>query len=194
MITERSYEAVVIGVSAGGLQALETILPLLPANYALSVLIVQHRWKESSGFLYNYFDDLCALKVLEAEEKRVVAAGNIYFAPPGYHLQLEMDKSMSLSVDPPVNYSRPSVDVLFETAAEAYGDKLVGVILTGANTDGTRGLARIQELGGTTIIQDPASSEAVQMPEAAIAAIGGDYILPLDEIGKLLATFNGKSE
>lgn len=189
MTADRAYEAVVIGVSAGGMRALEVILPLLPAKYALAVLIVQHRSKTSGDFLYNYLDELCSLKVLEAEEKTVVTAGNIYFAPPGYHLQVEMDKCLSLSVDPPVNFSRPSVDVLFETAAEAYGDKLVGVVLTGANADGARGLVRIQELGGLTIIQNPADSEAPQMPEAAIGAVGGDYVLSLGEIGKLLASW-----
>lgn len=188
MKSERSYEAVVIGVSAGGMRALETILPLLPAQYDLAVLVVQHRSKTSGDFLYTYLDTLCALKVLEAEEKQNITAGNVYFAPPGYHLQVEMDKSMSLSVDSPVNFSRPSVDVLFETAAEAYGDKLVGVVLTGANADGARGLARIQKLGGTTVIQNPVESEAAQMPEAAIAAVGGDYVLSLVEIGKLLAS------
>ena len=192
MITDKSYEAVVIGVSTGGLRALETIMPLLLPKYSLAVLVVQHRSKTSGEFLYNFLDGLCALNVLEAEEKTAVTAGNIYFAPAGYHLQVEMDKSLSLSVDPPVNFSRPSVDVLFETAAEAYGDKLVGVVLTGANADGAKGLARIQELGGVTIIQDPAGAEAAQMPEAAIAAVGGDFVLPLNEIGKLLATFDGK--
>ncbi len=189
MVAKKLYEAAVIGVSAGGMEALGTILPLLPVDYNLAVLIVLHRAKTSNDFLYDFLNDICLLKVLEAEEKIKVETGHIYIAPPDYHLQVEMDKTLSLSVDPPVNFSRPSVDVLFETAAEAYADKLVGVVLTGANSDGAKGLVRIQDLGGITIIQDPTMSEAPQMPTAAIEAVGGDYVLSLHDIGKLLASF-----
>jgi len=184
----RSYKAVVIGVSAGGLRAMEAILPHLPAEYDLAVLIVQHRAKTSDDFLYNYFDNLCALNVMEAADKMKIKAGNIYFAPPDFHMLVEMDKSLSLSVDPAVNFSRPSVDVLFETAAESYGEQLVGVVLTGSNSDGAKGLARIKDLGGTSIIQDPETAEVAMMPQAAIQEVGGDYIIPLPSIGKLLAS------
>ncbi len=188
MVANKSYEAVVIGVSAGGLHALETILPLLPQDYGLPVMIVQHRSRTNDDFLHQFFDKLCLLHVIEAEEKMVAQAGHIYIAPPDYHLQVEMDRSLSLSVDPPVNWSRPSVDVLFETAAEAYRDKLVGVVMTGANNDGSKGLVRIKQLGGLTVIQDPKTAEVSQMPQGAIDAVGGDHVLSLVKIGQFLAT------
>jgi two-component system, chemotaxis family, protein-glutamate methylesterase/glutaminase len=195
MTTDKSYEAVVIGVSAGGLHALGTILPLLPADFDLAVMVVQHRAKESNTFLHNFLDELCLLRVVEAEEKMVIQAGYIYLAPPDYHLQIEMDRNLSLSVDPPVNWSRPSVDVLFETAAEVYRDKLVGVVLTGANNDGSMGLTRVKQLGGLSVIQDPKTAEAAQMPQGAIDAVGGDHILSLVDIGLFLATLkNQKSD
>ncbi len=187
MAAEKSYEALVIGASAGGMQALASIFAQFSADYTLAVLVVQHRHKASDDFLSKYFDDLCLLQVLEAEDKMKVQAGVVYIAPPDYHLLVEMDKTLSLSVDPPVNYSRPSVDVLFETAAEAYGKSLVGVVLTGANSDGSRGLARIQQLGGVTLIQEPSTAEAPQMPEAAIREVGRENVLPLAEIGNYLA-------
>ncbi len=188
MTVDKTYAAVVIGVSSGGMRALEVILPLLPADYGLPVMVVQHRDKNSSSFICRFLNDLCRLSVVEAEEKMVVQAGHIYIAPPNYHLQVEMDHSLSLSVDPLVNWSRPSVDVLFETAAEAYRDKLVGVVLTGANSDGSRGLVRVKQLGGLVVIQNPETAEATQMPQAAIDAVGGDKILSLDEIGTYLAS------
>ncbi len=187
MPTGKSYEAVVIGASAGGMQALESIFAQFAADFSLAVLVVQHRHKASDDFLSKYFNDICLLQVVEAEDKMEVQAGVVYIAPPDYHLQVEMDKTLSLSVDPSVNYSRPSVDVLFETAAEAYGERLVGVVLTGANSDGSRGLARIQQLGGLTLIQEPSTAEAPQMPEAAISEVGRVNVLPLVEIGSYLA-------
>ncbi len=187
----RRYEAVVIGVSAGGLNALDTILRQLPGDYALPVLIVQHRAKRRDDFLYRYFNDLCTLKVLEAEEKAHIKVGNVYFAPPNYHLQVEMDRTLSLSVDPPVNWSRPSVDVLFESAAEVYQNRLVGVILTGSNNDGSRGLAMIKRFGGLTVVQDPETAMAPEMPLSAIKAAEADYILTLEEIGRTLVGLKG---
>ncbi len=187
MPTGKSYEAVVIGASSGGMQALASIFAQLAADCSLAVLVVQHRHKASDDFLSKFFDDLCLLQVLEAEDKMKVQAGVVYIAPPDYHLLVEMDKTLSLSVDPPVNYSRPSVDVLFETAAEAYGKSLVGVVLTGANSDGSKGLARIRELGGLILIQDPATAESPQMPEAAISEVGRKNVRPLAEIGDYLA-------
>ncbi len=192
MTTDKSYEAVVMGVSAGGLHALETVLPQLPADFSLPVMIVQHRTRTSDDFLLRFLDELCLLRIVEAEDKVGVQKGYIYLAPPGYHLQVEMDRSLSLSVDPPVNWSRPSVDVLFETAADVYRDKLVGVVLTGANRDGSAGLARIKQLGGLGVIQDPETAEAPQMPQGAIDVAGGDRILSLVRIGQFLATLKNE--
>ncbi len=190
---KKIYSAVVMGVSMGGLNALGTVLPVLSADYAMPVIIVQHRSSDRDEFLCRYLDALCALSVIEAEEKMLVQTGCIYIAPPNYHVQVEMDYTFSLSVDPLVHYSRPSVDVLFETAAEAYRDKLVGVVLTGANSDGAAGLARIKELGGLTVIQDPETATAPEMPRAAMAAVQGDHILPLEAIGAFLVAINEKN-
>jgi len=185
------YEAVVMGVSAGGLEALETVLPMLPADYALPVMIVQHRTRANDDLFCRFLDGLCALSVIEAEEKMPAQAGRIYIAPPDYHLQVETDRTLSLSVDPPVNWSRPSVDVLFETAVEAYRDRLVGVVMTGANKDGSMGLARIKRFGGLAVVQDPETAAAPQMPLGAIAAAGPDHVLSLAGIGRLLAGLKG---
>lgn len=190
--SKKWYEAVVIGVSAGGLNALETILKEIPNHYPLSVIIVQHRSKQNYNFLSNYLDEICNVNVIEAEEKVKIQAGNIYIAPPDYHLQVEMDRTLSLSVDPPVQWSRPSVDVLFETAAEVYQNRLVGVILTGANRDGSSGLQKIKQFGGLAIVQDPKTAEAPEMPQSAISTVGANHILPLQKIGQFLAGLNGQ--
>ena len=187
MAANKTYAAVVIGVSSGGMRALEVILPLLPADYGLPIMVVLHREKSSTDFICRFLDDLSPLRVLEAEEKMIAQAGYIYIAPPNYHLQVEMDCSLSLTVDPPVNWSRPSVDVLFETAAEVYREKLVGVVLTGANSDGSRGLARVKQLGGLVVIQTPETAEAPQMPQSAIDVVGGNNVLSLNDIGSFLA-------
>ncbi len=184
---KKNYSAIVIGVSTGGLKALEMILPELPLNDAMPVVVVQHRGHNRDDFFCTHLDGLCALRVQEAEEKMPIQSGSVYIAPADYHLQVEEDRTFSLSVDPLVHYARPSVDVLFETAAEVYREKLVGVVLTGANRDGAAGLLRIKELGGLTVIQEPETACAPEMPQAAIDAGAGDLILPLEEIGSFLA-------
>jgi two-component system chemotaxis response regulator CheB len=180
------FRTVVIGVSASGLEALTTLLPALPADLPLAVIVAQHRPPESDGFLTSYFDERCRLPVTEADEKELVRAGHIYFAAAGYHLLIEGDESFSLSVDEKVHFARPSIDVLFESAALAYGDGLIGVVLTGANEDGAAGLQMIRAHGGLAVVQDPASAETPYMPQAAIAAGPVDYILTLSEIAKLI--------
>ena len=179
--------AVVIGVSAGGMTALGILLPFLPAHYKLPVIIAQHAHPDSDDFLARYLNDKCSLTVKQAEEKEPVLPGIIYMAPPNYHLLIEMDHTFSLSVEEPVNFARPSIDVLFETAAEAYGSNLVGVILTGASADGAGGLMKIKAAGGITVVQDPRTAEAEIMPKSAISAGEVDFILPLEAIGKFLA-------
>lgn len=179
---ELKYEAVVMGVSAGGMKALGAVLPSLPADFAIPVVIVQHRSADSCNYLERSLNDQCRLTVIQADDKESIKAGAIYFAPPDYHLLIEDDRTFSLSVDYPVNYVRPSIDILFETAADAYGKKIIGIILTGANSDGSQGLKTIKERGGLVVVQDPQTAEVASMPRAAIAATHVDHILPLDQI------------
>ncbi len=151
------YDAIVIGVSTGGLDALETVFSLFTDDFAVPVMVVQHRGRDrdANDFICRHLAGFCGSDVREAEDKEPVRPGHIYIAPPNYHLMVEMNRTLSLSVDPPVNFSRPSIDVLFETAAEVYKDKLVGVVMTGANNDGSTGLKKIKRLGRACI-----SSEA----------------------------------
>ncbi len=186
-------EAIAIGVSAGGLEALLAIIPRLPQNYSLSVFVVQHMGEGSDRFLSDYLNEKSEIRVKEAEDKETIEKGRVYIAPSGYHLLIEEDKTFGLSVDPRINYARPSIDVLFESAAEAYFESLIGVVLTGASSDGTKGLKKIKELGGLTLVQDPSTAKADVMPRSAIAATHVDHVLPLKEIGEFLGslTFAG---
>jgi two-component system, chemotaxis family, protein-glutamate methylesterase/glutaminase len=183
---KKRYEAVVIGSSAGGLNALKTIFRGLDSNFSLPVIIVQHISPDSDNYLIHILNDMKILKVKEADEKELPLSGMAYIAPPNYHLLVEPDRTFTLTVDERVNYARPSIDVLFETAAEAWRDRLIGIILTGANNDGSKGLKRIKELGGLVIVQDPDTAEVDSMPRAAILATEADYILPLGEIPAIL--------
>lgn len=182
----RKYKVVVIGVSTGGTKALKTVLSVLPSEFALSVIVVMHRHKDTNGYLERSWDNECKMRVKQADEKEEIKAGVVYVAPPNYHLLIEDGGTFSLSVEGAVNYARPSVDVVFESAAEVFGERLIGVILTGANKDGSRGLKKIKEAGGLAIVQTPETSEAADMPRAAIAAVNPDYVLPLEKIGLLL--------
>ncbi len=179
--------AVVIGGSAGAMQALAAILPALPADFSLPVAIVIHVKEGTTGYLSTYLNGLCTLPVVEGLDKEPFKAGTVYVAPAGYHLLIEGDESLALSVDEPVSFARPAIDVLFESAAEVYQDGLIGIVMTGANRDGSQGLKRIRERGGLTIVQDPADAEASLMPRAAIEATAVDHVLPLIEIGPFLA-------
>lgn len=184
------YEAIVIGVSAGGLNALTTILPQLPKNFPLPVIIVQHRRDDLDGFLSNFLNDLSNVTVKEVEERERIRPGYVYIASPNYHLLVEENKTLSLSIDSPINYARPSIDVLFESAIHVYHERLIGIILTGANSDGCLGLKKIKEVGGLTIVQDPASAESKYMPLEAIRVTNVDHILNLQEIGEFLSKVN----
>jgi two-component system, chemotaxis family, protein-glutamate methylesterase/glutaminase len=184
------YSVVVIGVSAGGLDAVCTLLGALPADCPLALVVVQHRSKDSDA-LCEIFADCTALPVHEVTDKMPLEPGNVYLAPPDYHLLLE-DGHFALSTDAPEMYSRPSIDVAFESAADSYGARLVGVVMTGANHDGARGLGRIVECGGHAIVQDPATAEVRTMPVAALGAVPSADVLPLDEIAaRLLALHAG---
>lgn len=190
MTTRRRYEAIVIGSSAGGLNALKILFRGLSEGFRIPLIIVQHISADSENYLIQILNDIRVLQVKEADEKEQPMPGMAYLAPPNYHLLLEPDHTFTLTIDERVNYARPSIDVLFETAAEAYKDKLIGIILTGANNDGSRGLKRIKELGGLTIVQDPETAEVESMPRAAIQATVTDHILPLEEIAAFLNSLN----
>ena len=169
-MTDQSIKAVVIGASAGGVQALLQILPSLPASYPLPVLIVVHVPPDRDNALVSLFQARCQIQVREAEDKEPILPGLVYFAPSDYHLLVEKDGTLSLSSDELVNHSRPSIDVLLESAADAFGSELVGVILTGANDDGARGLQAVVEAGGVAIVEDPAEAYASAMPAASLRA------------------------
>jgi two-component system chemotaxis response regulator CheB len=179
-------EAVVIGASAGALEALSSLLPGLPADYRLPILVVVHLPPDKTSLLAELLRVRCAIRVREAEDKEPIEPGVVYFAPPDYHLLVEEDKRLSLSDDEPVLFSRPSIDVLFESAADAYGGGLIGVVLTGANSDGANGLKAVVEAGGVAVVQSPGSAYAVAMPEAAIAACPAARVLPVNEIAAYL--------
>jgi two-component system chemotaxis response regulator CheB len=185
-VTRAKAEAVVIGASAGALEALSLILPGLPADYGLPVMIVVHLPPDKKSVLAELFQAKCGIEVHEAEDKEPISGGTVYFAPPDYHLLVEADKSLSLSNDEPVFYSRPSLDVLFESAADAYGPNLIAIVLTGANQDGAKGLKAVADAGGTTIVQNPQGAYASAMPEAAIAECPEAQILSLKEIAVYL--------
>ena len=176
------YKCIVIGVSAGGLEALTKIFTKLPEDFPLPILVVQHIHKSQNGYFITHHNSKCVLKVKEAEEKEKILPGNIYFAPPDYHLLVEDDETLALSTDEKVNYSRPSIDVLFESAADVYKENLIGIILTGANNDGTEGMKIIKQKGGFTIAQDPKDAEFAIMPQAAIDIVEMDLILTLKEM------------
>ncbi|WP_310450588.1 chemotaxis protein CheB [Sulfuritalea sp.] len=182
----RTFQAVVVGVSTGGVHALQTLLGQLPAAFPLPILVVQHISADADGGLARLLDERCSLSVKEADEQDEILPGTVYLAPPNYHLLVELEGFLSLSADPYVSFARPSVDVLFESAAAVFGPGLIGVVLTGANFDGSRGLKTIKRKGGVAIVQDPADAEAPQMPQAAIAATGVDYVVALDGIATLL--------
>jgi two-component system chemotaxis response regulator CheB len=183
---QRRVDAVVIGASAGGIEALSTLLPALPASTRAAVIIVLHLPRDRRSLLVDIFAPKCALAVIEASDKEPIAGGRIYFAPPDYHLLVDVGPQLALSVDAPVHYSRPSIDVLFESAADCYRERLMGIVLTGGNQDGAAGLAEVQRAGGLTVVQAPSDAQMPLMPESALALLTPDFVLPLQEIAALL--------
>lgn len=181
-------EGIAIGTSAGGVEALSVLLPALPAGLNAALFVVVHLPRERPSLLVNIFKDRCALPVREAEDKEPVVPGTVYFAPPDYHLLLDTGPRLVLSADDFVNFSRPSIDVLFESAADVYAGRLLGIVLTGANSDGTAGLAAIHEAGGVTMVQDPKAAKAPMMAASALARTRADYVLPLEGIAELLGS------
>lgn len=183
------YEAIVMGASAGGLEALREIISMLPADFPAPVLVVSHIAPTSQTGLVDCLSSISAIKIKEAEAGELIKPGTIYFAPPAYHLLIERDRTLSLSVDPRVNYSCPSIDVLFESAADAYADTLIGVILTGANEDGSEGLRLIKDRGGLTVVQNPLTAKSPFMPQSALSIVKADFVADLEDIAPLLLEF-----
>jgi two-component system chemotaxis response regulator CheB len=184
-------EAVVIGASAGGVEALNELLPALPASLQASLFIVLHLPRERPSLLVEIYEKRCALPVREAEDKEPVEPGTVYFAPPDYHMLIEQSRQIALSADEPVHYSRPSIDVLFESAADVYGDRLLGLILTGGNEDGAAGLHAVHRAGGVTVVQKPDNAKVPLMVLSALQRSPADFVLPLNQIAALLAALAG---
>jgi two-component system, chemotaxis family, protein-glutamate methylesterase/glutaminase len=185
-MTRRAFQAVAMGASAGALDALSIVLGKLPQSFPLPLLIVTHLPPDKDSILSSLLAAKCQIAVREAEDKEPILAGVAFIAPPDYHLLVEKDGRLSLSSDEPVQYSRPSIDVLFESAADAYGEALIGIILTGANDDGARGLRAIADAGGVVLVQRVDLAYASAMPRAALAACSTAREMTLEEIATYL--------
>jgi two-component system, chemotaxis family, protein-glutamate methylesterase/glutaminase len=190
--SNRPYKAIVIGTSAGGLHALTIILEKLPPDYPLPIIVVQHRLKDQRDLLEDILQSKCRIRIKQVDEKEMIMPGFVYIAPPDYHLLVEMDHSFSLSSDERVRYSRPSIDVLFESAAIVFKNELIAIILTGANNDGTAGILTAKNYGALTIAQDPGEAEYSMMPSSSIEANGAGHILSLEQIRAFLLKIIGQ--
>ena len=179
-------QAIVMGASAGAVETLTYLLPLLPQDYPLPVLIVIHLPANRKSVMVELLQPRCKLKIKEAEDKEDILGGTVYFAPPDYHMLIESDKKISLSTEEPVLFSRPSIDVLFETASDAYGPGLTGVILSGANNDGANGLKCVIDAGGRALVQRPETAYVGVMPQAALTMCPAALPLGLEEISAYL--------
>jgi two-component system chemotaxis response regulator CheB len=180
-------ELIAMGASAGGVEALGVVLAALPAGFVPTVVVVLHIPPDRVSMLAELYQARCALPVKEAEDKERLAPGTVYFAPPDYHLLIEPDRSFALSSEPPVNYSRPAIDLTLESAAAAFGEKMLGVILTGASADGADGLWAVRQAGGRAWVQDPASARSPMMPAAAIDRCGADKVMDLGALAFSMA-------
>jgi two-component system, chemotaxis family, protein-glutamate methylesterase/glutaminase len=186
-------DAVVIGASAGGIEALTVLLPALAPGLRPPVFIVLHLPRDRPSMLADIFEKKCAVPVREAEDKEMVTPGTVYFAPNDYHLLVDQGPQLALSADDPVHHSRPSVDVLFESAVDVYKDRLLGIILTGANEDGATGLAAVHDAGGVTIVQRPETALAPLMALSALKLRPADWVLTLNEIAAMLGTLDASA-
>jgi two-component system chemotaxis response regulator CheB len=181
-----AFELIAIGTSVGGLHALIALLGGLPSTFPLPIVVAQHRSPEARSGLAELLQNHTPLTVVEADDKGLLAQAHVYLAPPDYHLLIEADRTLALSTEAPVHFARPSIDVLFESAADVYRDRLVGVVLTGASGDGARGAQWIKQYGGWLIVQDPETAESRVLPDAALAAAQPDDVVPLDRIAACL--------
>ncbi len=186
-----AIEAVVIGASAGGIEALTVLLQELPASFRPAVIIVQHLPRDRASMLPAIFARKCVLPTYEAYDKQPITPGTVFLAPAGYHLLIDKGPHLALSLEAPVHFSRPAIDVLFESAAEVYGARLMGVVLTGANADGADGLAAIRASGGVTVVQDPDTAAYRAMPTAALARGPADFVVSLPALALLLQRLEG---
>jgi two-component system chemotaxis response regulator CheB len=180
-----AFQFIAVGTSLGGFDALKTILGALPKDFPLPIAVVQHRSYEDSEGFAPLLGDYTGLPVIEVDDKETIRDGRVYVCPSNYHLLVDGDH-FALSTDGPVLHARPSIDVLFESAAESFRDGVIGILLTGMSKDGTAGLKKIKENGGYAVVQDPALAEGPVMPEAAIASGAVDKILPLEEIAPFI--------
>ncbi|WP_035058151.1 chemotaxis protein CheB [Desulfuromonas sp. TF] len=181
----RPFAAALLGGSAGGISAVTTIVSALPPSFSLPVVVVLHQSPGELGWV-EYLGRQARLPVVEAEDKMPLAPGRVYCAPAGYHLLLETGGTLALSVDEKVNFARPSIDLLFSSAADALAPALIGIVLTGTNGDGARGLAEIAEAGGLAVVQSPRTAEWPTMPEAALETVPQALVVDLEEIAKIL--------
>lgn len=181
-----AVDLVAVGASAGGIDAMMRLFHALPQPWHLPMVAVLHLPEGRESRLVEIFARRLRMPVCEAQDKADIAPGTLHFAPPGYHLFVERDRRFSLSCEPPVLYSRPSIDLMMSSAADAYGPRLAGMVLTGANEDGARGLADIGAAGGLTAVQAPQEAATPMMPQAAIAARTPDHVLPLTDLRELL--------
>ena len=186
-------DAIVIGGSAGAVDGLGVLLPELCAGLPIPVFIVVHLPRNRPSLLVEIFEAKCPLRVREAEDKEPVEPGTVYFAPPDYHLLVDQGPRLALSADETVHFSRPSIDVLFESAADAYRDRLMGIILSGANEDGADGLRAVHRAGGVTVVQAPEGAQSTPMLMAALKLTKADFVLPLDQIAALLRALGGET-
>lgn len=185
-MTVERYDAIVIGGSSGGIDALMTILPALPATLRATVLVVMHMPRDPRSRLLEVFRPRCALPVREAQDKEPLQPGTVYVCPADYHLLLDRGPRIALSVDAPVHYSRPSIDVLFESAADLFGEQLVAILLSGANEDGAHGVQAVHAAGGLVVVQAPSSAAVSTMPLAAMARVDARHVLPPQDIAALI--------
>ena len=186
MMGSATYQAIVIGGSSGALDALSIILPALPERFQIPIAIVLHVPPNRPSLLADVLGARCALPVREVEDKEPLAPATVYIAPPNYHLLIERERTFALSTDAPVHFSRPAIDVLFESAAEAYRERLLAVLLAGANEDGARGLGKVKAMGGTVVVQEPSSTRAPEMPRAALRTVAVDGVLAPPDIAAFL--------
>jgi two-component system, chemotaxis family, protein-glutamate methylesterase/glutaminase len=187
-LRDRSLDAIVIGGSAGVLDVLRILLRGLPETLAIPVLIVVHLPPRSPSLLHESLASATRLPMSQADDKEPLQGGHVYVAAPGYHLLVEANRCAALSIDDPVYFSRPSIDVLFESASDVYRESLLGILLTGASPDGAAGLLTIHERGGITVVQRPDTCEATTMPESALGLFDPDYVMSPPAIAALLAT------
>ena len=181
------HSIVVVGTSWGGLNALRELISRLPSDFGVPIVLIQHRHRQSDHLLSTLLQERTPLSVVEVEDKAPIERGTIYVAPADYHLLVDRD-GFTLSTEAPVRYSRPSIDVTFYSAADTYGGETVGVVLTGANSDGSRGLRRIFDRGGLTLVQEPGTAESPAMPAAAIRCVPGARVLTIPEIASVLGS------